>query len=229
MKYRLAIRRRCGACRDGVFARRVRRPRISVDQLSSRPAPSFICATAPATSQVRRAAGQTALVNGSRRWRRGRSSDIQFRRHAVGNDYYVCAMWRNSGKCGASGYRGRNTGGFLSDVQPLPSDHRCLPPISSPSIPANVVVDARTSQRLRADRRHDAPASRRGRRTATCRPSTSPGRSALRRPTATFELTRRRALGDRLDQSHDEERRDPAPSFRRASKATSTCRSSTAA
>lgn len=94
--------------------------------------------------RVRPAVGQSALVTASRRWRRGRSSDIHFVVTHRGNDYYVCAMWRNSGKCGANGYRGRNTGGFLAMFSLF---HRTTDAAADfvASVPANVIVDARTS------------------------------------------------------------------------------------
>lgn len=93
---------------------------------------------------VRRAAGQTVLVNGTRRWRRGRSSDIKFAVNQVGNDYYVCAMWSGSGKCGAKGYHGRQTGGLLTMFSLF---HRTTDASADfiAEIPANVVVDAKTA------------------------------------------------------------------------------------
>jgi Putative adhesin len=93
---------------------------------------------------VRRAEGQVVQVNGSRRWTRGRSSDVQFVVSHTGTDYYVCAMWRNSGNCGANGYRGRNTGGFLSMFSLF---HRTTDAAADfvADVPANVVVDARTT------------------------------------------------------------------------------------
>jgi hypothetical protein len=63
---------------------------------------------------VHRAAGNEVVVSGSTRWRRGRESDIHFAVTRAGNDYYVCAMWRSSGRCGARGYRGARSGGFLA-------------------------------------------------------------------------------------------------------------------
>ena len=63
---------------------------------------------------VRPASGQNFVVNGSRRWRHGRENDVKFVVTHTGNDYFVCAMWRNSGTCGAKGYRGKNTGGILA-------------------------------------------------------------------------------------------------------------------
>jgi len=93
---------------------------------------------------VRRATGPSATVTASRRWRRGRSSDIHFVVKQDGKDYYVCAMWRGSGRCGASGYRGRQTGSFLTmfSLFHRSSDSRAD---FVAEVPANVVVDASTN------------------------------------------------------------------------------------
>jgi len=93
---------------------------------------------------VRRAAGQTAQISGSKQWRRSKRNDVKFVATQVGNDYYVCAMWRASGKCGASGYRGRQTSGFLTMFSLF---HRSSDASADfvAEIPANVVVDARTT------------------------------------------------------------------------------------
>ena len=94
--------------------------------------------------EVRPATGQSISVNGSRRWNRGRASDVHFVVNHSGSDYYVCAMWRNSGNCGASGYRGRNTGGFLAMFSLF---HRTTDATADfvAEIPANVMIDAKTS------------------------------------------------------------------------------------
>lgn len=93
---------------------------------------------------VRRASGQQLTVNGGRRWRRGRAKDVQFQVVSRGNDIFVCAMWSGSGKCGASGYRGRSTGGFLSMFSLF---HRGSDAIADfvVELPSNVSVDARTT------------------------------------------------------------------------------------
>jgi hypothetical protein len=93
---------------------------------------------------VRQATSQNVVVSGSRRWRHGREKDVQFVVTHTGNEYFVCAMWRNSGTCGANGYRGKNTGGFLSMFSLL---HRTTDASAalSADVPANVIVDARTS------------------------------------------------------------------------------------
>ena len=93
---------------------------------------------------VRRAGGGMAVVNGSRQWRRGRASDIRFVVTQQGSDYYICAMWRNSGKCGASGYRGRNTSSFLSMFSLFHRGSDATAEIVA-ELPANVAVDSRTS------------------------------------------------------------------------------------
>ncbi|MEP6493747.1 MAG: DUF4097 family beta strand repeat-containing protein [bacterium] len=93
---------------------------------------------------VKRSDGQSVRVSGSSRWRRGRSSDIKFTVNQVGNDYYVCAMWRGSGKCGSSGYHGRQTSSFLTMFSLF---HRTSDASAdfTAELPANVIVDARTS------------------------------------------------------------------------------------
>ena len=62
---------------------------------------------------VTRGAGPNVTLRANTSWHRGRSSDIKFIAVQNGSDYYVCAMWRNSGRCDGSDnrYRGRNTGG----------------------------------------------------------------------------------------------------------------------
>ena len=93
---------------------------------------------------VRRASGQQTTVTGGRRWRRSRARDVQFQVVNGSKDVFVCAMWRNSGKCGAAGYRGRNTGGFLAMFSLF---HRKSDAAADfvVELPANVAVDARTN------------------------------------------------------------------------------------
>ena len=95
---------------------------------------------------VRRATGpgQQVTVNGSRQWHRGRAKDVQFRVSQVGSDYYVCAMWSGSGKCGPSGYKGRSTGGFLTMFSLFHRGSDAKADFVA-ELPANVTVDARTS------------------------------------------------------------------------------------
>jgi hypothetical protein len=92
---------------------------------------------------VRRGAGQTVAVTGGIQWKHSRSSDVKFQINQVGNDYYVCAMWRASGKCGAQGYHGRQTNGFLTMFSLFhhSSDARAN---FVAELPANVFVDAKT-------------------------------------------------------------------------------------
>jgi len=94
--------------------------------------------------QIKRASGSTIQVNGSRSWRKGRAKDVRFVVESSGNDFYVCAMWRNSGNCGAKGYRGRNTGGFLAMFSLF---HRTTDATADfeAEVPANVTVDASTT------------------------------------------------------------------------------------
>jgi DUF4097 and DUF4098 domain-containing protein YvlB len=93
---------------------------------------------------VRRAEGQTATITGSRRWKRSRAKDVKFVVTRSGNDYYVCAMWRASGKCGNGKYNGRQTNTFLSMFSLF---HRSSDASADfvAEVPANVVVDARTT------------------------------------------------------------------------------------
>jgi hypothetical protein len=93
---------------------------------------------------VRRSAGPSALVTGSRRWRRGRAKDVQFVVKQEGNDYYVCAMWRGSGKCGGSGYRGKQTAGFLTMFSLFHRGSDARADLVA-EVPANVVIDATTT------------------------------------------------------------------------------------
>lgn len=94
--------------------------------------------------QVRPASGQNATLNGTRRWRRGRANDVRFVVTHSGNEYYVCAMWKRSGNCGARGYRGKTAPGFLSMFSLF---HRSTDATAGliADIPANVTVEAKTS------------------------------------------------------------------------------------
>jgi hypothetical protein len=96
------------------------------------------------TITVRPATGTNTVVRGSRRWRHGRSSDIRFVVTQSGSDYYVCAMWRHSGKCGASGYRGRNTWSLLSMFSLFQRSSDASADFDV-ELPPNVKVDTRTS------------------------------------------------------------------------------------
>ena len=92
---------------------------------------------------VRHTGGQTVVVDGSRQWRRSRSRDIRFVVSHVGNDYYVCAMWRSSGRCGSSGYRGRQTGGFLTMFSLFHHGSDATADFTM-DLPAGVALDATT-------------------------------------------------------------------------------------
>jgi hypothetical protein len=94
--------------------------------------------------EIKRSNSQNAQVIGNREWHRGRSRDIQFVVNQNGNEYYVCAMWRNSGNCGASGYRGKNTGGFLSMFSLFHRNTDATADLVA-ELPANVIVDARNT------------------------------------------------------------------------------------
>jgi len=85
-----------------------------------------------------------AVVTGTRRWRRGRARDIRFTVTQQGNDYYICAMWRGSGKCGASGYRGRQTGSLLTMFSLFHRNSDAAADFVA-EVPSNVVVDAKTT------------------------------------------------------------------------------------
>jgi len=95
---------------------------------------------------VRLAGSPTAHVHGSTHWRRGRSSDIHFAVTPVGgNEYYLCAMWRGSGQCGESGYHGASrTGSFLQIFSLFHHGTDAAADIVA-ELPANVVVDASTT------------------------------------------------------------------------------------
>lgn len=93
---------------------------------------------------VRPSSGSSALVTGSRRWRRGRANDVHFVVKQDGKDYYLCAMWRGSGKCGASGYRGRQTGSLLTMFSLFHRNSDARADIVA-EVPANVVIDASTT------------------------------------------------------------------------------------
>jgi hypothetical protein len=92
---------------------------------------------------VHRAAGPAAAVRATTRWHHGRARDVRYVVRQQGNEYYICAMWSNSGTCGAKGYRGRSTGGFLSMFSLF---HRTTDAAADfiAELPANVMVDART-------------------------------------------------------------------------------------
>lgn len=93
---------------------------------------------------VRRASGPEAVVSGMRQWRRGRAPDVNFAITQDGKDYYICAMWRGSGKCAEHGYRGRRSGGFLTIFSLFHRSSDASAQIIA-ELPPNVAVDARTT------------------------------------------------------------------------------------
>jgi putative adhesin len=90
------------------------------------------------------APGQNAVLTGSLAWKRSRAHDVSFEVSRIGNDYYVCAMWKGSGKCGANGYRGRRTGGILEAFALFRRSSDVTADIVA-QLPADVIVDARTT------------------------------------------------------------------------------------
>ena len=90
------------------------------------------------------AGARMAVVTASRTWHRSRGRDVDFVVTQEGKDYYVCAMWRGSGRCGESGYRGRRIGGILEAFALF---RRASDATASfvAQIPADVFVDARTT------------------------------------------------------------------------------------
>jgi hypothetical protein len=95
--------------------------------------------------QVRPASGQNVVLNGARRWRRGHAKDVQFVVRHSGNEYFMCAMWRGSGKCSEKGYHGDGSGNLL---QMLSLFHRGTDATARlfVDLPSNVTVDAQTSK-----------------------------------------------------------------------------------
>jgi hypothetical protein len=89
-------------------------------------------------------AGRTAQVTASRTWRRSRERDVDFVVTHTGNEHWVCAMWKGSGRCGANGYRGRRTGGILEAFALF---RRASDATASfvAELPADVSVDASTT------------------------------------------------------------------------------------
>jgi putative adhesin len=90
------------------------------------------------------APGQSAVLTGSLAWKRSRAHDVGFEVSHTGNEYYVCAMWKGSGKCGANGYRGRRTGGILEAFALFRRPSDVTADIVA-QLPADVIVDARTT------------------------------------------------------------------------------------
>ncbi|HEX4681983.1 MAG TPA: DUF4097 family beta strand repeat-containing protein, partial [Gemmatimonadaceae bacterium] len=93
---------------------------------------------------VRPGTGNAVVVNGSTRWRRGSASDVRFVVNHRGNDYFVCAMWRASGRCDDRGYRGARTKSFLTMFSLLhrSSDAQAM---FVAELPAGVAVEAQAT------------------------------------------------------------------------------------
>lgn len=91
---------------------------------------------------VSRSSDQRAVVRGSRRWRRSKASDVKFVVENRDGQYYICAMWRNSGKCDGN-YRGRNTSTLLSMLSLFHRSSDASADFEA-VLPANVVLDAQT-------------------------------------------------------------------------------------
>jgi len=92
--------------------------------------------------KVSRSNDQQAVVRASRHWRRSKASDVKFVVANRDGQYYICAMWRNSGKCDGS-YRGRNTSTLLSMLSLFHRSSDASADFEA-VLPANVVVDAQT-------------------------------------------------------------------------------------
>ena len=88
-------------------------------------------------------AGRLATVTASRTWKRSRERDVDFVVTQQGNDFYVCAMWKGSGRCGENGYRGRRTGGILETFALFRRSSDATANFVA-QLPADVFVDART-------------------------------------------------------------------------------------
>lgn len=94
--------------------------------------------------RVVRGSGPSVTIRGSRTWKKSRASDVDFVVESNGADVFVCAMWRNSGKCNAKDYRGRNTSTLLSMLSLFHRNNDATAGFTV-EVPANVVVDARTN------------------------------------------------------------------------------------
>ncbi len=94
---------------------------------------------------VTRALGQTASAAGSRHWQHGRARDVQFTVNRVGNDVFICAMWERSGSCSADDYHGaRSSQSILTMFALFHHGSDAVADLVA-QLPANVVVDARTT------------------------------------------------------------------------------------
>lgn len=92
---------------------------------------------------VKRRDGASVAVSGTRQWRRSRPSDLRFVVSQMGDDYYVCAMWRSSGRCGPTGYRGRHSNGLLTMFSLFHRTNDAEAGLVA-EVPAGILVDAST-------------------------------------------------------------------------------------
>jgi hypothetical protein len=90
------------------------------------------------------ATGQNAVLTGGLAWKRSRARDVTFEVSHTGNEYFVCAMWKGSGNCGANGYHGRRTGGILEAFALFRRSSDVTAEIVA-QLPADVIVDAQTT------------------------------------------------------------------------------------
>jgi hypothetical protein len=111
---------------------------------SSWPAPSCHLRDGAGDIVVKRSAGQSVQVSGSRRWHRGHASDIKFVVNQVGNDYYVCAMWQGVASAARTGIAAATSLAFLTMFSLFHRSSDASADFTA-EIPANVVVDAKTS------------------------------------------------------------------------------------
>jgi hypothetical protein len=94
------------------------------------------------TIRVRPTSESAPKVVGAKRWRFGRERDIQFVANRIGNDVYVCAVWRSSGRCDEEGYRFSSRRMFRFFGIRWGTDARATLTVD---LPAGVKVDARTT------------------------------------------------------------------------------------
>jgi len=94
------------------------------------------------TIRVRPAEDGVPKVVGAKRWRFGRERDVRFVANRVGNDVYVCALWRSSGRCDEEGYHFSTRRMFRFFGIRWGTDARATLTVD---LPPGVRVDARTT------------------------------------------------------------------------------------
>ena len=94
------------------------------------------------TIRVRPSNDQVARVVGAKRWRFGRERDVEFVAEHRGNDVYVCALWRSSGRCDEEGYHFSSRRMFRFFGIRWGTDARATLTLD---LPAGVKIDARTT------------------------------------------------------------------------------------